>query len=171
MLQIEFMNANCDCARGHLWCQVKVGSNNGLVQQAITWTIVDPDLCGHIYGSQTWLLLSVPVSQYLTVHGHQQTVMAGKSYVLFSKFLCKTAAIFQTTFIFKCIFLNENVWISFQISLKFAPEVRIDNIPALVQIMAWSRPVGLWLCISVNDRMVALKSSTRSSEISHKQPG
>ena len=39
--------------------------------------------------------------------------------------------------IFKCIFLNENVWISLKISLKFVPNVRINNIPALVQIMAW----------------------------------
>ena len=39
----------------------------------------------------------------------------------------------------KCIFLNENVWISLTISLKFAPNVRINNIPALVQIMAWRR--------------------------------
>ena len=42
--------------------------------------------------------------------------------------------------IFKCIFLNENVSISIKISLKFAPEGRINNIPALVQIMAWRRP-------------------------------
>ena len=41
---------------------------------------------------------------------------------------------------FKCIFSNENVWISFMISLKFVPNVRINNIPALVQIMAWRRP-------------------------------
>ena len=34
--------------------------------------------------------------------------------------------------IFKCIFLNENAWISFKISLKFVPKVRINNIPALV---------------------------------------
>ena len=39
--------------------------------------------------------------------------------------------------IFKCIFLNENVWISLKISLKFVPKVRINNIPTLVQIMAW----------------------------------
>ena len=42
--------------------------------------------------------------------------------------------------IFKCIFLNENAWISLQISLKFVPKVQINNIPALVQIMAWRRP-------------------------------
>ena len=42
--------------------------------------------------------------------------------------------------IFKCIFENENEWISHRISLKFVPKVRINNIPALVQIMAWRRP-------------------------------
>ena len=41
---------------------------------------------------------------------------------------------------FKCIFLNENAWISLKISLKFVPKVQINNIPALVQIMAWRRP-------------------------------
>ena len=38
--------------------------------------------------------------------------------------------------ILKCIFVNKNVWIS----LKFVPKVRINNIPALVQIVAWRRP-------------------------------
>ena len=42
--------------------------------------------------------------------------------------------------IFKCIFLNENVWIPIEISLKFAPEGSINNNPALFQIMAWRRP-------------------------------
>ena len=42
--------------------------------------------------------------------------------------------------IFKWIFLNENVWISIKISLKFVPKGPINNIPALVQIMAWRRP-------------------------------
>ena len=41
---------------------------------------------------------------------------------------------------FKCIFLNENVRISIKISLKFVPKDPINNIPALVQIMAWRRP-------------------------------
>ena len=35
--------------------------------------------------------------------------------------------------IFKCLFLNENVWISINISLKCS----VNNIRALVQIMAW----------------------------------
>ena len=42
--------------------------------------------------------------------------------------------------IFKCIFLNENVWTPIKISLKFVPKGPINNIPALVQIMAWRRP-------------------------------
>ena len=42
--------------------------------------------------------------------------------------------------IFKCIFLNENVWISIKISLKFVPKGPINNIPALFQIMASRRP-------------------------------
>ena len=42
--------------------------------------------------------------------------------------------------IFKCIFLNENVWIPIKISLKFVPKGPINNIPALVLIMAWGRP-------------------------------
>ena len=42
--------------------------------------------------------------------------------------------------IFKCIFLNENVWISIKISLEFVPKDPINYIPALLQIMAWCRP-------------------------------
>ena len=41
---------------------------------------------------------------------------------------------------FKCIFLNENVWISIDISLKLIHKGPIDNIPVLVQIMAWCQP-------------------------------
>ena len=42
--------------------------------------------------------------------------------------------------IFKWISLKENVWISINISLKFVPKGPINNIPTLVQIMAWRRP-------------------------------
>ena len=42
--------------------------------------------------------------------------------------------------IFKWIFLNENVWITINISLKFIPRGPINNIPTLVQVMAWRRP-------------------------------
>ena len=42
--------------------------------------------------------------------------------------------------IFQCIFLKENVWIPTKISLRFVLKGPINNIPALVQIMAWRRP-------------------------------
>ena len=41
---------------------------------------------------------------------------------------------------FKCIFVIENVWISITISLKFVPNGPINNIPPLVQLIAWRRP-------------------------------
>ena len=41
---------------------------------------------------------------------------------------------------FKHIFLNENIRISTKNSMKFVPKGLINNIPALVLIMAWRRP-------------------------------
>ena len=41
--------------------------------------------------------------------------------------------------VFKCNFLNENVWIPIKISQKFVPKGPSNNIPALVQIMAGRR--------------------------------
>ena len=41
--------------------------------------------------------------------------------------------------IFKCIFLNENIWIVIKISLRFDSDGVINIIPALVQILAWRR--------------------------------
>ena len=42
--------------------------------------------------------------------------------------------------ILKGIFLNENISILIKISLKFVPKGPINNIPTLVQIMAWCWP-------------------------------
>ena len=39
--------------------------------------------------------------------------------------------------IFKCLFLNDNVWISIKISLKFVPKGPRNNILTLAHIMAW----------------------------------
>ena len=44
--------------------------------------------------------------------------------------------------IFKCIFLNENVWIWNKISMKFISKDPMNSILALVQIMAWRWPGG-----------------------------
>ena len=42
--------------------------------------------------------------------------------------------------IFKCILLNENMWIFFKILLNFVHKGPINNTPALSQIMAWRQP-------------------------------
>ena len=41
--------------------------------------------------------------------------------------------------IFKCIFLNKNMWISIKISLQFLPKSPINNVRTLIQIMVWCR--------------------------------
>ena len=41
--------------------------------------------------------------------------------------------------VFKCFFLNENFWISNNMSLKCVPQGLIDNISSLVQVMAYCR--------------------------------
>ena len=46
--------------------------------------------------------------------------------------------------IFKCIFLNENVWIPIKTSLKFAPKCPVSNIPSLVKIKAPSHYLNQW---------------------------
>ena len=48
----------------------------------------------------------------------------------------KMATILQTMFS-NAFSWNKNVWILLKISLKFAPKGQINNIPSLVQIMAW----------------------------------
>ena len=47
------------------------------------------------------------------------------------------ATLADDTFTYK--FVNENILISIKISLKFVRKGPINNIPALVQIMAWRR--------------------------------
>ena len=42
--------------------------------------------------------------------------------------------------IFKRIYLNKYIWIPIKISLKVISRGSINNIPSLVQIMAWRRP-------------------------------
>ena len=79
---------------------------------------------------------------------------------------------------FKCIFLNENVWISLKISLKFVPKVPINYIPALSQIMAWRRPgdkslsepmmfcLRTHICIILGQEGTSIKKYTCTSIIS-----
>ena len=61
---------------------------------------------------------------------------------------------------FKCLFLNENVSWSMIISLKLVPNGPMNNIPALVRIMAWRRlgdkPLSQPMLVSLFTRILGL---------------
>ena len=89
------------------------------------------------------------VSIWLRHHGHGYLVYATGDFTfptghytigLFNTFWPKQNGRYFPDTIFKYIFLAENVYILLMISLKFVPKVPINNIPPLVQIMAWRRP-------------------------------
>ena len=69
---------------------------------------------------------------------------------------------------FKRIFLNENVRISIKISLMFVPKGPINNIPALVQIMAWRRPGDKPLSESMMVNLLTHICVTRPQWVKHK---
>ena len=71
---------------------------------------------------------------------HHWTAVALSNFISFNTLRLRQNGHHFPDYIFKWIFLNENVWISINISLKFVPRGPINNIPTLVQVMAWCRP-------------------------------
>ena len=71
---------------------------------------------------------------------------------------------------FKCIFMNENVRISINISLKFVPKGLTNNIPALVQILAWRRPGDKPLCEPVMVNLLTHICVTRPQWVNQRLP-
>ena len=69
--------------------------------------------------------------------------------------------------IFKCIFLNENIWILIKISLKFVHRGPINNIPALVRIMAWRQPGDKPLSEPMTVRLKMYIYVTRPQWVNH----
>ena len=69
---------------------------------------------------------------------------------------------------FKCIFLNETFRITIKISLKFVPKGPINNIPALVQIMAWRRSGDKPLSESMMVRLLKHICVTRPQWVNYK---
>ena len=96
--------------------------------QAITWANVNVSSMKPL-GLPVWVCFS---SKYLAIR--TDTI------VLFNTLRPRQDGCHFPDDIFKCIFLYENVWILIWISLMFVPNGPINNIPALVQIMAWRRP-------------------------------
>ena len=69
---------------------------------------------------------------------------------------------------FKRIFLNENVIISIKISMKFIPKSPINNIPAMVQIMAWRRSGGKPLSEPMMVNLLTNMCVTRPQWVKHR---
>ena len=67
--------------------------------------------------------------------------------------------------IFKWIFVKENAWILIKISLKFIPKGPVDNIPAMVQIMAWCRPGDTLLSESIMAWVTDIYASLSLNEL------
>ena len=80
---------------------------------------------GGFYASdQTWILKNYPNMQINHV--------SGNIFILYWNIYIDE--------LFKRIFLHENIRSSNKISLKYIPSGLNNNIPALIQIMAWHRP-------------------------------
>ena len=116
---LEHLCKNCPGmnSTGHHWWEINIDSGNGLVL-SVTKPLSEPMLTK--FHDALWHKASAGAS-VLTHWGRYKN---GRHF---------------PDDIFKCIFLNESVWISIKFSLKFVPKGPIDNIPALVQIMAWRR--------------------------------
>ena len=92
-----------------------------------------------------WLQMSRPSPTIMMTHLLLQAIIFQNAHIAQHAYRVNTLTPRQNgrrfaDDIFKCIFLNENARIALKISLKFVPKVRINNIPSLVQIMAWRRP-------------------------------
>ena len=93
-----------------------------------------------LYLNQCWLIISEV--QWQSPEGSRirhQLLNSDWKVILTHWGRDKMDAISQTTFSSAFLF-NENVWITIKNSLKIVPKGPINNIPALVQIMAWRRP-------------------------------
>ena len=74
-------------------------------------------------------------------------------------------------YIFICIFLNENISISINIPPQFIPKGPINNIPALVQIMAWRWPGDKPLSAPIMIILLTHIYVTRSQWFNHVSQG
>ena len=144
--------------------RISIGSGNGLSpirRQAITWTNAHLLPIGplgtnfneiqikiqnfsfkkvHLKMSAKWRPLC-PGGRWINPRGWRQGFVLGvQSLTYVNTLRPRQNGRHFADDIFKCIFLNEIVWISIEISLKFVRKGSINNIPALVLIMAWRRP-------------------------------
>ena len=89
----------------------------------------------------TWWLCANKLAEYVAMTFHRsQDSPVWSMFCTFDTLRLRQNGCHFPDDIFRWIFLNENFYISITISLKFVPKGPINNIPALVQIMAWRHP-------------------------------
>ena len=129
-------NENKSVIMGALWCMGSINAISHIYSNEIFFLFHS---CS--YGAENSLVLSQGAIEPCRTPANQSQP-AALEWETNSEPVINTLRLRQngrhfTDDIFKCIFLNENAWILISISLKFVPKGPINNIPALVQIMAW----------------------------------
>ena len=107
----------------HFFCKI-----NGATTICLVLCVSTGVVQGHRYRVYTFIYASVLSAQEEDNH-------SGKISCYYKRGRDKM----DTDDIFNHIFLNENILTLIEISLKIVPKGPINNIPALVQIMAWRR--------------------------------
>ena len=97
----------------------------------------------HSHNAQVFKLpnaLSWQKHGFISMKKHKLALWFYIGVIFFDKLRPRPNGRYFREYIVKSIFLNDNVYIFIKISLKFVLKGPFNNIPALVQIMAWRRP-------------------------------
>ena len=111
-----------------LCVQYKWNRKSFTTQSTVTW-----------YSISTAVFQALPKSEYVLTKDIPYLIAMGCLLGGFNTLKPRQNEQYFVDDIFKRIFFNKYVWISIKISLKFVPKGPINNIPALVYIMAWRR--------------------------------
>ena len=127
MLKFHVKKNHCHCDGPNLWKHLSLSIEFPLLEVYFPQQNVSSNFeafVGFEYPLSTWILYS-GMETHFTVFNSLRLRQNGRH---------------SRDGIFKHIFLNENVWILIKISLTLVPKGPINNIPELVQIMAWRHP-------------------------------
>ena len=124
-----------------------IASDNGLSpgrRQAIIWNNAGILLIGPLGTNISEILIEINAFSFKKMHlktssAKRRPFCLGLNVFNILRLKVKQKGWHFPDDIFKWIFLNENIWIWLNISLKFVPKDPINNIPALVQKMALTR--------------------------------
>ena len=135
---------------------VIIGSGNSLSPvpcQVITWTnacLLSIGLLGTNF-NEIWIgilpfsfkkiRLKIPSAKMVAIfsRGRWVKVPTTGGPLLCPTAVCTFPKIRFVDDILKCIFLNENVWVSMNISVKFVPKGSSNNVSTWVHVIAWRR--------------------------------